>query len=161
MTVEKCLSFCAAYPLAGLEFGKECYCGGPSIAVGANGCSVPCGGNAGETCGGSWRLSVYNNTAYEPATDIGAYKYQGCYADATARVLNGYHTSSSSMTQENCVSTCKGKGFAVAGVEYGQECWCGSAMPTTKAADADCNMACSGSANEMCGGSLRFNVWST
>ena len=163
MTVEKCLDFCGtSFPLAGLEYGTECYCGGPVVTVGATGCTSTCGGNAAEQCGGSWRLSVYNSTAYLPAqakSQVGGYTYQGCYLDGTSRVLNGYVTAGAGTTQEACVATCKSKGYKVAGVEYGKECWCGSTIPPTRTAEGECDMKCAGDSTELCGAGMRLNVW--
>lgn len=164
MTVEKCVAFCGTnYPLAGLEYGTECYCGGPAVTIGASGCSSKCGGNKDQSCGGSWRLSVYNNTAYVPPVlgkAISGYNYKGCFVDNLAgRVLNSYVTASSTMTQEMCVSTCKSRGLNVAGVEYGKECWCGKTVPTMEAPESDCNMKCAGDDRQSCGAGVRLNVW--
>jgi hypothetical protein len=163
MSIDKCLGFCAAYPLAGLENGNECYCGGPSITVGASGCSTPCVGNPSQTCGGAWRLSVYNNTAYVPPTlksPINGYTYRGCFVDSATRALGRYVSANDAMTQDMCVSTCARRGYSVAGVEYGRECWCGSSMPTVPAASAgECDMKCGGDASQVCGSAWRLNVW--
>jgi hypothetical protein len=162
MSVDKCLAFCAAFPLAGLENGNECYCGGPAIGVGASGCSTPCVGNAAQTCGGPWRLSVYNNTAYVAPTlksPINGYTYRGCYVDSATRVLGKYVSASDAMTQDLCVSTCAKRGYGFAGVEYGRECWCGSSMPSVSAPAGDCDMKCGGDPTQSCGSSWRLNVW--
>ena len=119
MTVEKCLSFCGTnYPLAGTEYGTECYCGGPAVTVGASGCTTSCPGNATEKCGGTWRLSVYNNTAFVPAatkSPIGAYTYKGCYIDGTTRVLNGYVSAASTTTQRELYSDMQREGVCSGG----------------------------------------------
>ena len=51
----------------------------------------------------------------------------------------------------------------VAGVEYGQECYCASNLPSTatKAANSSsgCDMPCSGNRKEFCGGSSLLNVY--
>ena len=163
MTPDKCLAFCGTgYPLAGVEYGTECYCGGPDVKVGASGCATPCGGDKSQTCGGTWRLSVYNNTNYFPAvakSGISGYTYRGCYQDTNQRVLAGYVTGGSGNTQETCVAACKSRGYRVAGVEYGRECWCGGSVPPTKAPEGDCNMVCAGDQGELCGGSLRLGVF--
>jgi hypothetical protein len=167
MTPQKCIDFCATmnYALAGIEYGQECYCGSPtSLSIGASGCTSKCVGDASQTCGGSWRLSVYNNTAYVPPVvkpSIQGYTYRGCFADGAIRVLNNYVSSGPSMTQDTCVATCKSRGLSVAGLEYGKECWCGKTVPapSTKADDGDCSYKCSGDSTMLCGGSYRLGVW--
>ena len=91
--------------------------------------------------------------------------YQGCYSDAVSdRVLSGAsYTNASSMTQESCITYCSSAGYSVAGVEYSDECYCDHelASSSTKEADADCNMACSGDSAEVCGAGNRLTVFST
>lgn len=64
------------------------------------------------------------------------------------------------MTVESCVGFCSGKGFAWAGVEWAQECYCGSAVGKGGASvQTGCDMLCKGSLYEYCGGSQRLNVY--
>jgi hypothetical protein len=67
MTVESCVSFCAANGanglVAGVEYGQECYCAGslPSTAIlqPASSCNMLCKGNNKEFCGAGGMLNVY------------------------------------------------------------------------------------------------------
>lgn len=65
ITTEKCLSACEqqGFPLAGTEFGGECWCGNvlanSTAKVDDAQCNMPCKGNAAQTCGGRGRLNVY------------------------------------------------------------------------------------------------------
>lgn len=105
---------------------------------------------------------MFNNTAYVPPVvkaAVQGYGYKGCYVDGAPRVLAGYVGVSEKMTQETCVATCKGRGYAVAGVEYGKECWCGSGVPKVKAPEGECSMRCAGDESQSCGGGFRLNVW--
>ncbi|KAH8882217.1 WSC-domain-containing protein [Thozetella sp. PMI_491] len=65
MTVEQCVASCGGYAYAGLEYGRECYCGNSfqagSIPAPITDCSFLCAGNSSEYCGGSSRLDVYYN----------------------------------------------------------------------------------------------------
>jgi len=91
---------------------------------------MPCANNTQEFCGGSSRVSVFNNTAYvypsSPQT-VGNYSYLGCYHEATAgRLLSGpSYSNSTGMTVESCTSFCQANlpNGAYAGVEYAQECY--------------------------------------
>ncbi|UNI14601.1 (Methyl)glyoxal oxidase [Purpureocillium takamizusanense] len=68
MTPKACLDRCGdfGYMAAGMEYGKECYCGDPaniqtagSTKVDDKQCNVPCSGNASAICGGGSRLTTY------------------------------------------------------------------------------------------------------
>ena len=142
------------------EYGQECYCGATKPATTSTACTVACAGNSQEVCGGSWALSVFDNTLISGSATgtLGAtYSSLGCFADSTsARTFQGYSTSSSSMTIESCASTCSSQGFAFSGTEYGSECRCSSYAPITTS--TACNMACSGANSEICGGPNAMSV---
>ncbi|RCI15606.1 hypothetical protein L249_3621, partial [Ophiocordyceps polyrhachis-furcata BCC 54312] len=68
LTVEACLQRCGdfKYAAAGLQYGRECYCGDPANiqTVGAKfvddkQCNVPCTGNGSALCGGGGLLTTY------------------------------------------------------------------------------------------------------
>lgn len=183
VTVDQCVRYCQAgnYAFAGLEYAGECYCGNaapPAAQKAAEStCNMPCKGNTAQMCGGSSRLSVYNNTLYAPTSSpatvaVGgraAYKYAGCYSEGgSGRALGGSGTSASSSTSgdnmsvETCASFCAGAGFQYMGVEYGRECYCNNGGPINGAApvtEGDCSMTCQGNVTEWCGGRSRINVY--
>ncbi len=77
-----------------------------------------------ETCGGSSRLSIFNNTAYAYPTALSStqgYAYAGCFAELSGTRLlpQASYSSSTGMTVESCVGFCKQNGLGVAGLEYG------------------------------------------
>lgn len=175
MTIESCQAFCLAknYPLAGLEYSAECYCGmtlSSGSAVGNTGCTMKCSGNSTEYCGGPNRLSVYNNTAYVAPyilPSIGSYNLKGCYTDSgPTRALSGYSfTNATAMTEEMCVGTCQAKGYSMAGIEYGRECYCDNALATSSTGAAngikECQaMFCPGNSKEYCSAGNRLLVYS-
>ncbi|KAL8771537.1 MAG: hypothetical protein Q9209_002979 [Squamulea sp. 1 TL-2023] len=173
MTISSCQKFCSSstnnYALAGLEYGQECYCGNGLqnyAAVGFTGCNQPCKGNSSEICGGSSRLSAYNLTTYVPPTtvkQVGTYLSQGCYPELTqGRLLSGAtYTNKTSMTVESCVNFCAASGATYAGLEYGQECYCGKSIPAGRQAtdQSRCNMLCTGNNREFCGANGLLNVY--
>jgi hypothetical protein len=55
------------------------------------------------------------------------------------------------MTVQKCTAACTAGGFALAGVEFAGECWCGNAFANnpTQRPDSECNMACSGNGARM------------
>ncbi len=67
-TPATCIEHCESlgYTYAGVEYGDECHCGRglagglvPVVAPSLD-CDIPCAGNEGMTCGGSWRIQIYN-----------------------------------------------------------------------------------------------------
>lgn len=173
MTIESCNAYCTQnnYALSGVEYGTQCYCGNgisSASSFGQTGCSMTCGGNSAEFCGGSNRLSVFNNTAYvSPVapTNSGNYVLQGCYQEASAgRLLSGASFSNTTgMTVEMCTTYCQAQGTSgvYAGVEYSQECYCSSSLPSTATSVSlsSCNMLCKGNSKEYCGGSSLLDVY--
>ena len=87
--------------------------------------------------------------------------YQGCYSDLTLNMnvrslANWGNGDSSSLCANNCYSA----GYSISGTEYGSQCFCGNTIASsTKEADSDCNMACTGASSETCGGAKRLSVY--
>ncbi|KAI4148989.1 MAG: hypothetical protein LQ340_004838 [Diploschistes diacapsis] len=103
---------------------------------------------------------------------VSGWKYTGCYNetinDAAAgniRALseNGNMTTSDRMTPQVCMDYCAstGRDATYAGLEYGQECWCATALNVNaaKLADASCNTPCGGQGGVACGGSWKLDVY--
>ena len=74
MTTASCLQFCKAgnngttMQYAGIEYGRECYCGQylSALSVQLNAtenCIYACDGNASEVCGGHLAMTLYNLTS--------------------------------------------------------------------------------------------------
>ncbi|KAL1653699.1 hypothetical protein SLS61_003847 [Didymella pomorum] len=77
--------------------------------------------------------------------------YYGCYTDYGKRKLAGSsYVDSGNMTQASCVAFCDDNGYPYAGIEYGQECYCGLAIGvgSIKSNDTECNFPCPGNASE-------------
>ena len=89
-----------------------------------------------------------------------------CAVDNANRVLSDVVVSYlSSTTPASCVASCAELGFTFAGVEYTDECYCGTGyldgvVPPT-ADEGDCNMRCAGDYKQSCGGSWRIQLYST
>ncbi|OZJ01463.1 hypothetical protein BZG36_05584 [Bifiguratus adelaidae] len=160
-----------------------------NIAPLSTDCSSVCKGNASEICGGSKRLSLYtlgiSGSAAITSTSVAAitsmsvtattssssppssapsmagWIYLGCYVDTLQprSLPYGAPKVATGMTMEACVQECNSASYPVAGVEYANECWCGSMVPGTSAPSSECNKPCSGNATEMCGGSARLGVF--
>ena len=87
--------------------------------------------------------------------------YQGCYSDLTpnrnVRSLSSWGSGESSTL---CANNCYSSGYSISGTEYGGQCFCGNTITSsTKEADSDCSMACTGASSETCGGASRLSVY--
>ncbi|KAF7507574.1 hypothetical protein GJ744_010365 [Endocarpon pusillum] len=97
-------------------------------------------------------------------TQTKKWSYVGCGTDSIyARKFTGASTSSKTMTVETCVDFCSGKGFSVAGTEYGNECYCANSIPSDAAPVpgymGNCMMPCAGDAGEYCGGGGTISLY--
>jgi hypothetical protein len=78
MTTDSCRQYCAnkEYPIAGLEYGRECWCGNtisstsPLLPPGSCASMAPmvCAGNHYEYCGAPNMIMMWNNTAHSQST---------------------------------------------------------------------------------------------
>ena len=84
----------------------------------------------------------------------------GCFRDMADFDLKGYLEQGQSNTVERCVQTCKEKGFAYAGVQYGMSCLCGNSYGKYGPA-ANCDYKCTGNQSEICGGYAANSVYAT
>lgn len=130
---------------------------------------MACTGAAGEACGGSNRISIYEKTATAGGTPKQAasptgWGSLGCYSDSVgARILsdNGIVDGGpSAMTPKACTDACKKGDFKYAGVEYSGECFCGNTIQNGHTAQTSgCDMTCNGDSSQMCGGANRINLY--
>ncbi|CAO1622292.1 unnamed protein product [Parajaminaea phylloscopi] len=173
-SVSACSAACAAagFSVAGMEYGTECWCAN-ALTAGSNKvsddfCNMGCGGDSTQTCGGNSLLSVYST---KPVTVLSApsipktaatpdQTYVGCFKEGTSgRALSGASYANKANTPAQCATFCSAKGFQYSGTEYGSECYCGSSITTTLAADSECSMTCSGDASQLCGAGSRVQVY--
>ncbi|EHL00441.1 putative fungistatic metabolite [Glarea lozoyensis 74030] len=80
---------------------------------------------------------------------VGTYGSVGCYTEATTgRALpNGFAMPAGSRAVGTCIAGCASKNYLYAGLEYGQECWCGNALGTgsVPAPSGECRVPASSS----------------
>ncbi|CAM9971229.1 unnamed protein product, partial [Ectocarpus sp. 4 AP-2014] len=158
-----CAGLCSDYAYYATQYGRECWCGN-NAAYNINGpgvCDFPCAGDASETCGGNFAMSVYSTG------------YLGCFADLQTGRVFPVVTGSNSMTTAICADTCAE--YAYYGTQYGREpipyrrhpssssngcrqCWCGDNAAYDAYGEATCDMVCSGDATDTCGGTNAMSV---
>jgi hypothetical protein len=181
-----CIAACAAgnYIFCGTQYNRECWAGPtiPTLEVDDGNCNYPCSGDINEICGGNGigsgaggaYISLFADstqfggnttiaTPTGPYTNPGVLGYTsiGCYTEGTnSRALPNEKTMVNS-TVAVCVAACATSKYIYAGLEYGEECWCGNsfaagAIPT---AITDCGTPCADNATEYCGAGQRLNVY--
>ncbi|KAF8185699.1 WSC domain-containing protein [Pholiota molesta] len=168
------LDFATPFIFAGTEFASQCFCDfniqGTATKLANSSCDFPCGGDANLTCGGAGAISVYQNhnanvgpmPANKPS--VGSFSFVGCVTDAVGnntRTLSLRLPILSNVTIETCTAGCQASGFTVAGLEFGNECWCGNAFlaANISAPASECSMACSGDHTEVCGAANRLTIY--
>ncbi|KAK0630685.1 hypothetical protein B0T17DRAFT_616304 [Bombardia bombarda] len=109
-----------------------------------------------------WQTTtVYGDATASAGSSIAGLAYAGCYKDASNRVLAGeIRPNLGRISNTLCVTYCASKGWAIAGTEYGGQCYCGNSLTTVeKLAESECSLACEGRAGETCGGSWALSVY--
>lgn len=104
-----------------------------------------------------WNTRRHTRTSLKK-TYIGCFRDKGDPSGTRGRDLDGLAVSHSTMSVGQCIDLCSKKGFPYAGVQYGSWCFCGDSYGKFGKAD-NCNMACSGNASEICGGSWANSVY--
>ncbi|KAL5633213.1 hypothetical protein ACGC1H_003644 [Rhizoctonia solani] len=169
LTLDQCVDICdqTGFQYAGAEYGAECYCSnvvstanGGGVEVAASECNMNCAGNSQQKCGAGYRITLYSKNTVSNPLPTGWVK-NFCTVDQDTRVLDGYSfNGGSSMTPATCIAACAQRNYILAGVENGNECYCGNiikrAYPTK---DADCKTPCSGDDSQSCGGGWRLMVY--
>lgn len=142
-------------------------------------CNYVCSGNNTQICGGSSRMTIYNNTQFSTVTSTSVVSaptsastfsefvyptgYKGCYTyNTSGRVLSKQAYSSANSTIDMCRSACSALSLSIASAEHGSECWCGSQMAASASlvAVSDCSTACPGNSTTACGAGNRLSIYS-
>ena len=67
--------------------------------------------------------------------------------------------------KDKCIQRCRGEGYSLAGMQFGNECFCGerslSDLKKHKLEEQRCDKKCPGDESETCGGYLTMNVYHT
>eukprot|EP01064_Diplonema_japonicum_P016060 TRINITY_DN24084_c0_g1_i1.p1 TRINITY_DN24084_c0_g1~~TRINITY_DN24084_c0_g1_i1.p1 ORF type:complete len:652 (+),score=56.36 TRINITY_DN24084_c0_g1_i1:51-2006(+) len=158
-TPTSCAERCSdkGYSYAGVEYGRECWCGNSiarSIKTATKECNKKCTGDPNEWCGGGHRMDLYSLQSYTPPpppSRVGCFKVQ-----TKSRVLTTLAFQSQGNTVEECTSVCRWNNFKYAGLENGNECWCGNSMAgAVRTTVTDCDRPCPGDGTQWCGDGYR------
>ncbi|KAI1118865.1 WSC domain-containing protein [Nemania sp. NC0429] len=181
LTPQACAALCDSlgYIISGTEFYRQCFCSDAIYNGGVPGtddtkCNTPCSGDSDVNCGGAGYLTIYSKgtpETFQPPTVQkgglnGTWTYQGCYNDNinNTRTLPWQLRFPGIMTATTCLHQCAQFGYPAAGLEYGEECYCGdpgdlTTAGSTKQPEGDCNVVCAGNASAICGGGSRLSTY--
>ncbi|RMZ01282.1 hypothetical protein D0864_03495 [Hortaea werneckii] len=163
----QCIETCANYPgcLDVSLSGAACYLkstlNAPTSADGIRGARL----RTSSTVPTVTSMTASETPTAYPAPDpfVGAFEYLACYNDSvTNRTLQGaylFGTSLQNLTLERCAAFCDD--FQFFGVEYAQECYCGSELRNNAIQQdpASCYATCAGDETQNCGGYNRISVY--
>ncbi|KAK7969552.1 WSC domain-containing protein [Apiospora saccharicola] len=180
-TPQNCAFLCQnrGYTISGTEFSKQCFCdnavyNGGHATNDPTQCSTTCSGDSSQTCGGPGYLSIVSQgkpQVFQPPAPQtgglnGTWTYIGCYNDNAnnQRTLPWAMHYPGTNTATQCLWQCAQFGYPIAGVEYGDECYCGDpqhlqAPGVAKQDESSCNIVCAGNASAICGGGSRLTTY--
>ncbi|KAK2017628.1 WSC domain-containing protein [Colletotrichum eremochloae] len=168
--VSDCTTACASqgYEYAGVEFGRECFCGSSiqngAKPIAADSCNMPCTGDKTQYCGGAGAINMYKSSKPQkntPSAIQDAWTSKGCYTDDPSRRILSYKVPNfENFSAASCVSKCATLGYLYGGAEYGSECFCGNSIDNGNIpAASGCDMSCAGNRADTCGGSGRISLY--
>ncbi|CAE7192970.1 hypothetical protein P3342_009322 [Pyrenophora teres f. teres] len=178
MTIASCATKCAAagYQIAAMEYSYQCFCDnavrmGGKPASSESDCNTKCAGDQSQTCGGPNRMSIWSSQeplkviqAPKPVANVDGWEYQGCITDNVngQSVFPWKIVNQTGNSPQWCLSKCQAFGYMAGGMEYGEECYCGDLDGIEKtgskvAPESDCNTACSGDPEALCGQGNRLS----
>ncbi|CRK32717.1 hypothetical protein BN1708_019100, partial [Verticillium longisporum] len=96
----------------------------------------------------------------------GDWTYQGCLQSfvGTTRTFFWQNFFPGTMTANECLDRCGEFGYMAAGLEYGEECYCGDpanidTIGTVFRPETECNILCAGNDSSICGGGNRMSTY--
>lgn len=94
-------------------------------------------------------------------TDMSAkgWSYDGCAIDNLNSRTFPIRFADNTMTIEKCIDLCVSEGQTYAGLEYSNECYCGTSIAPARKGNHKCMMPCVGNENQICGGAQRLSVY--
>jgi len=102
--------------------------------------------------------------APKPIANVSGWEYQGCITDNVngQSVFPWKIVNQTGNSPQWCLSQCQAFGYMAGGMEYGEECYCGDLdgiekTGSTVAPESDCNTACSGDPEALCGQGNRLS----
>jgi hypothetical protein len=172
LSQDRCTSSClkSGYQYAAVgNHADLCLCAGgisPSAPVASGQCTVPCPGNATQTCGNGYTFDVFYTAPGLSSFSSSAYSL-GCYQNANDGLLPKafYNYFSSTMNTLECNQACVNRNATWSATTMGKYCYCGntdipSSLGSGQFIATDlCTTPCVGNSSQTCGDSGRSNVY--
>jgi hypothetical protein len=167
LSVSSCKTTCAYFGYSYMAlWGNSCNCGSQLVKTNRFAdafCNTKCKSSS-ETCGGSQYTDVYSVSANQ-APDTSALRargWVGCYNNpASGAALSSYSYAGSTMTPQICQAAClKNGGWKFSGVNRNL-CTCGNSNMGIAQPPSSCTLACSGDANQICGGPYSYSIYTS
>ena len=151
-TPGSCVRLCRekGYLYAGIQYGGQCWCGNTFGKHGVRPeteCHQDCDQDKRYVCCAAWRSNVYLTASR-----------MGCFQDKSDRDLK--HMAAKAQTPASCVALCRSKGYQYAGVQNGDQCWCGATFGKHgRVAQSECQQKCSKDNKFTCGAAWRNDIY--
>lgn len=130
---------------------------------------MPCTGDSSETCGGAGFIEVFQGPdpplARQLPSGWDVFFDVPCAQDSQARMFTDTLIAgpllASDDTPARCVEFCDERGFTLAGVEGGDECYCGTEFrePPVPLDGEQCDLPCQGAIGVTCGGNFAIQLY--
>ncbi|KAI5811394.1 WSC-domain-containing protein [Peziza echinospora] len=85
--------------------------------------------------------------------------YFGCSLDNLDTRTLSLRNAQADMTIEKCIDYCVSKDQTFAGLEFGNECWCGNSVAADRQGNYKCRKPCAGNPGQICGDGQRLSVY--
>ncbi|KAF8958265.1 hypothetical protein BDZ97DRAFT_2078687 [Flammula alnicola] len=139
---------------------------------------LPCGGDDTLACGNAGAISVFQNLnegmrpvptnkaqmlrwGHGRLMGVSPFNFDSDTIDGNGRTLLERFDVATGVTIESSMAQCEATGFNIIGLEFGQECWCGSSflVANTTAPFTACSRACEADHTELRGASTMLSFY--
>lgn len=116
------------------------------------------------TSSSSTTATITTSSAFTPGPSPTAWTDMGCYVEDSKLPVLEQNMSpvggDASLTIPECKDSCYRRNYGFAGVQEGNQCWCGTYVGGEWATNqTDCNTSCTGDEKTLCGGQGLINVF--
>lgn len=111
----------------------------------------------------SQQATPYKNVIPSNWIYAGNMTSQGCWSNDLGNSLSTQIYVNANNTVDGCADACNVSGYKIAGMQNGNECWCGNSMQNFAAqvVDMSCQYSCpGGDQSQVCGGIDRLSLYS-
>ena len=130
---------------------------------------MTCTGNSTETCGGPGLMELFAGPnpprQARPFFGWSVYAPAPCAQDSAARMFTDTLAAGATLARANspiaCTFFCAQQGYTKAGVEGGDECYCGTTFRETPQPldPSQCNLPCAQAIGTTCGGNFAIQLY--